>query len=150
MNEHRDLIAQVLVALRTADRAICAQTSETLARYGLTTSQFGVLEALYANGELRVCELVRARLSTSGNMTVILRNMERDGYVQRRPDPDDGRSSFVSLTDKGRAVVSRIMPERLARMSHVVDGLDDAEQRELVELLGRIAQHDNTQEGTPS
>lgn len=49
----------------------------------------------------RLARLARVRKQT---MTQTLDEMERVGYVQRRPDPDDGRGRLVFLTPRGKAV----------------------------------------------
>ena len=43
----------------------------------LTPTQFGVLDVLYAKGPMKIAELLDSMLATSGNMTVVIRNMEK-------------------------------------------------------------------------
>jgi DNA-binding MarR family transcriptional regulator len=61
-----------------------------------------VLLPLFEEDGLRMGELAeRARLSKQ-TMTEMVRRLERDGLVERRADPRDGRASLVFLTDRSR------------------------------------------------
>jgi len=58
---------------------------------------------LYEEDGLRMGEIARrARLSKQA-MTTMVRLLERDGLVERRPDPQDGRAALVFLTHRARA-----------------------------------------------
>ena len=62
-----------------------------------------LLVPLFEQDGLRMSELAaRARLSKQ-TMTTMVRLLERDGLVERRPDPGDGRATLVELTAKARA-----------------------------------------------
>src|SRR5437868_4076950 len=76
--------------------------------YGLTGGEFDVLAALRRSGapyRLTPTELSRALLVSSGGMTKRLKRLESTGLVRRVPSAEDGRSSSVALTAKGRRVV---------------------------------------------
>ena len=61
-----------------------------------------VLLPLYEEDGLRMGELAqRARLSKQ-TMTDMIRRLERDGLVERRPDPSDARASSILLTARSR------------------------------------------------
>lgn len=59
---------------------------------GLTSSQFAVLEALYNKGDLKICEIIEKILTTSGNITVVIKNLEKEEFISKYPDPEDKRS----------------------------------------------------------
>ena len=62
-----------------------------------------ILLPLFEEDGLRMGELAaRARLSKQ-TMTTMVRLLERDGLVERRPDPSDGRASLVFLTERSRS-----------------------------------------------
>jgi DNA-binding MarR family transcriptional regulator len=89
-------------------RFVAAGYPEVRPSYG------SVLVPLYEEDGLRMGELAnRARLSKQ-TMTTMVRLVERDGLVDRRPDPDDGRAARVYLTARGRRlekVVGRAIAE---------------------------------------
>jgi DNA-binding MarR family transcriptional regulator len=62
-----------------------------------------ILVPLFEEDGLRMGELAaRARLSKQ-TMTTMVRLLERDGLVERRADPSDGRASLVFLTERARS-----------------------------------------------
>jgi DNA-binding MarR family transcriptional regulator len=71
--------------------------------YGDVRPSYGsVLVPLFEEDGLRMSELAsRARLAKQ-TMTTMVRLVEREGYVERRPDPDDARATRVYLTERGR------------------------------------------------
>ena len=67
------------IVLNKAIRTFKPYEAKAAKEHGLTPTQFSVLETLYSKGELRIQDLIEKMLATSGNMTVVIRNMVRDG-----------------------------------------------------------------------
>jgi DNA-binding MarR family transcriptional regulator len=63
---------------------------------------------------------------------------ERDGVVERRPDPSDRRLSRVWLTSKGRDLVQALLPVHARHVSELLSALEGTERRELRRLLGKL------------
>lgn len=80
-------------------------------RFGLSLSGHSVLTTLrrHAPRELTLTEINRDALVTSGGMTFVAHQLEKQGLVGRRPNPDDRRSSLLHLTSKGRRVADRVI-----------------------------------------
>lgn len=127
-----------LVVFRRAANTISKQEFELIKKHGLTVGQFGVMEALYNKGDLRIQDLIEKLLSTSGNMTVVIRNMERDGYVERIPDPFDRRACRVHLTPIGHNIIEKILPEHYDNIGQIFSALTPAEQEQLATLLKKF------------
>jgi DNA-binding MarR family transcriptional regulator len=73
------------------------------AGYGDIRPSYGsVLLPLYEDDGLRMGELARRARLSKQTMTEMIRRLERDGLVERRPDPADGRASLIFLTDRSR------------------------------------------------
>lgn len=107
---------------------------------GLTTSQFGVLEVLWHLGPLCLSELAKKLLKTGGNLTLVVRNLERDGLVRRRRSKEDLRYYQVHLTAKGERVIRKVFPQHLARLARFASVLQPAEQQELARLCKKLGQ----------
>ena len=71
---------------------------------GLYRGQPSVLRALWEQEGLMHTELARRLQVQPATITKMLQRMEKAGFIERRPDPDDQRVSRVFLTDAGRAV----------------------------------------------
>jgi DNA-binding MarR family transcriptional regulator len=78
------------------ERFIAAGYPEVRPSYG------SILLPLYEEDGLRLGELARRAHLSKQTMTTMVRLLERDGLVERRPDPDDGRASRVYLTPRSR------------------------------------------------
>jgi DNA-binding MarR family transcriptional regulator len=112
----------------------------TATGFGEVRPSYGsILVPLFEEDGLRLSELARRARLSKQTMTTMVRLLERDGLVVRRPDPTDGRASLVSLTPRGRLlepVAASILAELdgLARQRlGATDALKDA-LRALMEL----------------
>lgn len=132
------LALSTLVVFTRAEHIIHKKEFETIKRSGLTPSQFGVLEALYNKGDLRIYELIEKILTTSGNITVVIKNLEKDGLVKRNPDPSDKRSCIISLTEVGKQVIESILPDHIENIRHIFDTLTDEEKMTLKMILKKF------------
>lgn len=127
-----------LIILHRASNTIYKKEIETIKKYNLTMGQFGVLEALYNKGNLRIQELIEKLLSTSGNMTVVIKNMIRDGYITRISDPSDKRAYLISLTDLGRETIEAILPEHYENIGQIFEIISPKEQEILNTILKKF------------
>ena len=66
------------------------------------------------------------------------------GYLNRVPDPDDGRQAKLSITPSGRALHDAIAKTLVTRQEEVLDALDDSERQEFQRLLQKLALHTAT------
>ncbi len=105
----------------------------------LTTNQFGVLEALYVKGDLKIGQIIESVLSTSGNMTVVVKNLEKLGLVKRIQDPNDKRSTIISLTPTGRSKIEAILPQHYKNITEIFSILTDEEKEVLKTILKKIS-----------
>ena len=108
---------------------------------GIAPTHGDILWALMTYGELpmkRLAEIINRDKST---VTALVTKLIDFGYVRRKANESDLRSSVISLTDKGRAMQKdfREVSESLRKKSY--RGLSDEEKETLMELLTRI--HDN-------
>ncbi|MEB4733946.1 MarR family transcriptional regulator, partial [Burkholderia contaminans] len=60
------------------------------------------------------------------------------GWVERRPNPADGRGTLVALTETGRALIDKAVVAHIDNQREVLGVLSDAEQAQLSELLGKL------------
>ncbi|HEL1613265.1 TPA: MarR family transcriptional regulator [Streptococcus suis] len=137
LNENKNALHS-LVVFRRAANTITKSELETIKKYGLTVCQFGVMEALYNKGNLRIQDLIDKLLSTSGNMTVVIKNMIRDGYVYKTSDTSDRRASLIALTEKGRQTIEAILPEHYDHVGQIFSVLSPEEQEQLANILKKF------------
>lgn len=137
INESK-LNLSTLIAFTRAEHKIHSLEYKTIKESGLTISQFGVLEALYNKGDLRIGEIMEKILTTSGNITVVIKNLEKDGFIKKIPDPSDRRSTIISITDKGVKVIEEILPDHIENINDIFSILTDEEKVLLKNILKKF------------
>lgn len=124
--------------LNWASRLLARETETILAPIGLNPAYVPVLLALSAGGAHTPKGLAAAAWVEQPTMTATIKRMERDGFVSRKPNPDDGRSALIALTPLGY--------DRIADMDRALGALNEllleqfttAERGQFLELLGRV------------
>lgn len=134
--------ADSYVKLMRAAASVGLRLERHLASLGLTENQFGVLEILLHLGPRAPGELKAKLLTTGGNITLVLDNLQKRGLVERRPDPTDRRRLTVHLTPEGLKTVKRTFPAHLARIVEEMSALTAAEQEALGRLCRQLGRRD--------
>ncbi|WP_395571821.1 MarR family winged helix-turn-helix transcriptional regulator [Streptomyces sp. BK79] len=135
-------------------RALHADTGYLLYRLGLRSGQLFNASLQESGLRLRHYAVLRLLATTDGALqrelsarlgydpsaiVGLVDDLERLGFAERRPSPDDRRSRIVVLTDKGRAFLQDT-DEAGTQVTHDLLGpLDPAERETLHALLLRIA-----------
>jgi MarR family 2-MHQ and catechol resistance regulon transcriptional repressor len=138
------------VKMMRAVNAVTTRLHRHLSRYGLTVSQFGVLEALYHVGPMFQQEIGRKILKTSGNMTLVIDNLEKRGLVLRERDPEDRRYTRVRLTPAGRNLIQRAFPRHAKIAEHIFSVLNAEEINTLAALLKKLGAASDREEDSSS
>ena len=134
----KNMAVKGMVVMRKAFRTIDAKVSETFKEFGLTPTQFGVMDVLNAKGRMKIGELIDRMLATSGNMTVVIKNMEKKGWLTREACPTDKRAFEVDLTDEGRRIIQAAIPPHQRAIEKTFSVLSPEEQEQLVELMKKF------------
>jgi MarR family 2-MHQ and catechol resistance regulon transcriptional repressor len=126
------------VKLMRATESITARIHRQLSTFGLTFSQFGVLEALYHLGPMSQSEIGQKILRSSGNMTMVIDNLEKRELVRRERNQADRRFFIIHLTDEGKKLISGIFPSHAAEIARELDVLSPTEQQTLGRLCKKL------------
>jgi MarR family transcriptional regulator for hemolysin len=105
---------------------------------GFATAQLPVLIALKGGARMSQTELARCAKVEQPTMAQMLARMERGGLIRREPDPDDKRSSLVSLTDEARERLPAGRAVLRQGNADMTEGLSAQEVDTLVGLLRRV------------
>jgi MarR family 2-MHQ and catechol resistance regulon transcriptional repressor len=100
----------------------------------LSVSQFAVLEALFHLGPMYQKDLAVKLLKTAGNLTMVINNLEKQGFVKRDRRLPDRRFRMIHLTDQGIKLIADIFPKHAAIITQEMSVLSNEEQ----ELLGSL------------
>jgi MarR family 2-MHQ and catechol resistance regulon transcriptional repressor len=126
------------VKLMRASEAVTGRIHRHVIDAGLTVTQFGVLEALSSLGPLNQKEIARKILKSSGNITLVIDNLEKRGLVKRERSKEDRRSYAVDLTAAGRKLIGTIFPRHAAKVVEEMKALTGPEQEELSRLCRKV------------
>ena len=129
---------KILIGLHKNVKELDRRTLDIARTYGLSFSQFMVLEALYSKVNLSIGEVREAILSSVGTISLVVKNLEKMGYVKRKTDENDKRVSILSLTDEGRAVIEKVIPENEAMIYDYMKDLSEEETATLLSLLKKL------------
>lgn len=106
---------------------------------GLITPHFSVVNHLSRLGDGRTpIEIARAFQVPKTSMTHTIKVLEAKGYVEVRPNPEDGRSKCVFLTEKGRALPGLAVSKMAPDITHVMQGLDVSELTAITPVLRQL------------
>jgi MarR family 2-MHQ and catechol resistance regulon transcriptional repressor len=139
--ERRALSA--LINLVRSSESVMGRLNGQFAGLQITQSQFGALDALLHMGPLSQRELGEKIFKTSGNITMVVDNLERDGMVSRERDARDRRRVIVRLTPKGKKTIQSLLPRRVAAIREEMAVLTGAEQEELRRLCRKLGRREN-------
>jgi len=109
-----------------------------LREFGFATGQLPVLVALKGGKALSQAELARLAQVEQPSMAQLLNRMERDGLVERVPDPADKRSRLISLTADAARRMPKARAVMEARTRQAMAGFTEQEAAQLIELLLRL------------
>lgn len=105
---------------------------------GVSQAQFRALAHLVATGPLSQSELA-ARLSiTPATAVRLLDRMERDGWVIRRADLDDGRVKRIELTDKATAVWEKVSTAGRQLLNEAYAGVSPDDIEAVKRILAQV------------
>ncbi|MDY3200278.1 MAG: MarR family winged helix-turn-helix transcriptional regulator [Arcobacter sp.] len=133
-----DKSMKTVVRLERTSLKINNLTVNYLSKHNLTFNQFKVLEALYHLGDLNIGSITKLTMSTPGNITVVVRNLKRDGWITSIKDPNDSRASILSITQKGKDIIEEVFPNHAKNLNKALEVLSDEELDTLYDLLNKV------------
>ncbi len=126
------------VKLMRASESMSARIHSHLDEARLTVSQFGVLEALYHLGPMSQTEIGRKILKSSGNITLVIDNLEKRGLVKRKRSQEDRRLYSIELTPSGHKLIGNLFPRHAGRIVEAMKVLTEEEQKTLAALCRKL------------
>ncbi len=119
------------INLLRATNSLEARLSKNLDKFNLTTSQFGVLEALYHLGPMSQKEIGEKILKSGGNITKVVDNLEKKSLLIREKNLQDRRFYNIKLTQNGKSLIEKIFPDHVNEIITEFEILTDSELIEL-------------------
>ena len=132
------LALDTYIKMIRAAESVTYQVNRKLSDLNLTLSQFGVLEAIYHLGPMHQNKLADKILKSTGNMTMVIDNLQKRGLVSRDRDANDRRCILVSLTAEGRTLIADYFPTHVSLVVQAFETLSESERKTLGVLLKQV------------
>jgi DNA-binding MarR family transcriptional regulator len=104
----------------------------------ISLSAAATLSTLDSSGPCRLTELAGHEGISQPSMTSMVSRLERQGLVERRRDPSDGRIVLVAITRTGQDMLRGLRTGRVAFLASLMGALDPAEQRALANAAAAL------------
>ena len=107
-------------------------------KFGMSLSRFDLLAQLDGRGDgMRMGELSKRLMVTTGNITGLVDELVADGLVARLPDPTNRRASLAAMTAKGRKAFGAAAKANETWVEEMFAGLPGPEKSAMFDMLGR-------------
>ncbi len=106
--------------------------------FGLTMMQFQVLEVLYHRGDLNISAITKLVMSTPGNITVVVKNLKKEGYIKSIKDVKDKRVSILSISTKGKEIIEELFPDHAKNIQEWFSVFTNDEKETMFNLLRKL------------
>ena len=131
---------QPFLLLMQLSKSIQDKIKAEISQYKLNITEFSVLEVLYHKEKRTIHQICDSILITSGSMTYVIDKLEQKGLLQRIACPNDRRVIHVVLTDDGKELINKIMPEHQELVDYMFGSLSHEEAETVVHLLTKVKQ----------
>lgn len=105
---------------------------------GITASQFSLMESLYHLGPMTPSELAKKMLMSGGNITFVINNLVKRGWIDRKQSSKDRRSSLIRLKREGAKRVEEYLPSYVENITSAMQSLTISEQKHLHQLCKKL------------
>lgn len=126
---------KLVIAMARAYNALFSKIEKYLLTQGLTLSEFGVLEMLLHKGDQPVQKVAEKILVTSGTITYVIDKLQQNHLVARKQCEKDKRVFYVSLTPKGKELISIIFHKHQSFLDELLAGTTEESKTELIDKL---------------
>lgn len=126
------------INLIRASDSLAGRLALQIESQGLTMGQFGVMEALFHLGPMCQKTLGEKLLRSGGNITLVVDNLEKHGWVRRERQKEDRRMVTIRLTPRGQKLIAKVMPPHAEAVVKEMERLTPAEQEELRRICRKL------------
>ena len=138
VEEHLSLKA--FVVLMKSSKSVMDIIEKDIRTYGMKTSQFIVLKALYHKGKLTIQQISEAVLIKTGSITYVIDQLEMKGWLKREPCQKDRRVVYIPLTNNGKQIMEEIFPKHWAVIEEIFSVLSVEEKEQMIDILKKVGQ----------
>jgi len=132
---------EVIGRIKQLSQYFLREMDKTFSAHGLNGAKFDVLATIRRSGApygLSPSDLMASTMVTSGTMTNRIDQLVKDGLVERTPNPQDARGFIISLTNKGHALIDRVLNEHVKTQAQLTAVLTKEDRKTLNSILRKF------------
>lgn len=130
---------QIINAIRQISQAVETYSHFLWQEYGLTAPQLGMLREIEARGKGTPTEIAQWMSVSAPTAAGILKRLKQRDLIDRSPDPEDGRSFVVRITEKGKELARKAPSLLRDKFRQKLVGLEAWERTLILSALQRVA-----------
>ncbi|MGP4107703.1 MarR family winged helix-turn-helix transcriptional regulator [Virgibacillus sp. L01] len=135
---NKNLSLNAFVVLMRASKSVEERIKKDIKSYGVSITEFTILEALYHKGDLTVNQICDAVLINSGSMTYVIDKLQQRGLLERITSEEDRRVIHVRITNQGKELMDDIFPQHEKVIEKVFKDVSPEELESVIDILKRI------------
>lgn len=128
-------------SINNTGRSLTRLLTSEFSHLEVTPEQWSVLKRLEEEDSITIKELSKRVGKDQANVTRISDLLERKGYLIRKPNPEDKRSSLVCLTEAGREITKQLIPIDEKVHEIALRGISEQEIMFLKQVLSKIREN---------
>jgi MarR family 2-MHQ and catechol resistance regulon transcriptional repressor len=129
---------KVWTVLAKCHHAVAVFAERSVVAEGLCLSDFMVLEALLHKGSLTISAIAEKVLLASASMTSAIDRLGERGLVTRSDSKEDRRVRLISLTAKGKKLITSMYSSHARHLEDIMKDLSSTERKQLQTLLKKL------------
>lgn len=106
--------------------------------HGLTPSEWRTMAILAESGKIPATEIVERSSMDKVSVSRAVKRMHERGLLEKSCNLEDGRSTLLALSSKGRGVYGDIVPKVLQAESRMLKGVGDKEFRTFLHVMSKV------------
>ena len=133
-----DAVTKIERLLRHVAFIIKKRGRDILVDFGITAPQFNALLVLRDNPNITMGDLCERLFLACSTATDLIDRMEKNGLLERSRDKQDRRVIRLSISDKGRSVISEVIEARRRYVASILEKLTAEEIEQLANSLDKL------------
>lgn len=129
---------EVFVSILKTAKAIQDYLKQHLRKYGISQTEFAVLEVLYEHKKQTVHQIAGKVFLANGSMTYVIDKLVEKGYVLRTDCREDRRVVHVEMANEGRSLMDELHPFYKKIVEGLFSDITEDEQKITVQTLNAV------------
>ncbi|MFQ6609421.1 MAG: MarR family winged helix-turn-helix transcriptional regulator [Fidelibacterota bacterium] len=132
------------IKMKRASNSIQTYINRSLENSGVTITQFGTMEILFHLGPLPQKSISKKMLCSPGNITLVIDNLEKAGFVERKGNPNDRRYHLIHLTKPGEKHLKGLLKNHVENIHTAFSILSDDDQLKFSSFCEKLGKYCET------